>query len=115
MSMDTRDITSTAEALARLPLPAIGELSDQQVRGITCVWDRRHPLTAGTAVDLGPRTMTRLGEKRQWYPRGCRSCTGDAAYRLLLDHSPACDQCIKDGGGCELGRALVRLVRDGRR
>lgn len=114
LPMNARERTSsTVEVLALLPLPAIADLSEQQVRGITCVWDGI-ALTPATAVDLGVRTMNRLGEKRQWYPRACRRCIGDGAYRLLLDHSPACDRCRKDGG-CELGRALNRLVREGRR
>jgi hypothetical protein len=59
--------------------------------------------------------MNRLGEKRQWYPRACRPCIGEAAYRLLLDHAPGCRECVPDAGACEVGRALRRLMREGRR
>lgn len=97
--------TAAAEALALLPLPAIAELSEQQVRGITCVWDGI-ALTPATAVDLGARTMNRLGEKRQWYPRACRQCI----HRAFLDHVDGCATCKADAACCELGAAMRRVA-----
>ncbi|MET8824806.1 DUF6415 family natural product biosynthesis protein [Streptomyces sp. NPDC004610] len=53
-----------------LVLPALGTLSDAQVRGEVCVWDAAEkPLTVETAVDLGERESD--GDRR-WFPRACR-------------------------------------------
>jgi hypothetical protein len=110
MSMDTRDTTSTAEALTLLLLPAIGDLSEQQVRGITCVWDGV-ALSPTTAVNLGPRTFNQLGEKRQWYPRACRQCLLHHFY----NHVDGCAECTANAAGCELGAAMRRAaLRAGR-
>lgn len=97
-----------------LPLPPLDGLTQQQVRGITCVWDGI-ALTPDTAIDLGERTMNRLGEPVRWFPRGCRRCTGEAAYRLLLEHAPLCEQCVDDSSNCPTGTGLNRLIREARR
>ncbi|WP_405531466.1 hypothetical protein OG592_26880 [Streptomyces avidinii] len=52
------------------PLPPVGELSEQQVRGIACV----HCgicLDNATAVDLGERRTRRAGDLLRWFPRAC--------------------------------------------
>lgn len=106
MRMSTRDGTSTttgSSALALLPLPAIADLSEQQVRGITCVWDGV-ALSPSTAVDLGPHTFKRLGEPVQWYPRACRQCMLHRFY----DHVDGCATCKTDAACCELGAAMRR-------
>ncbi|MGW7331226.1 hypothetical protein ACWGIU_22050 [Streptomyces sp. NPDC054840] len=52
------------------PLPPVGDLSEQQVRGTACV----HCgicLDNATAVDLGERRTRRAGELLRWFPRAC--------------------------------------------
>lgn len=104
----------TDPVLALLALPALDGLSEQQVRGQACVWDGVI-LSAETAVDLGPRRKRRLDGEYDWFPRGCKACTGTEAYRALLDHASSCEQCIVEASRCEVGRDLWRLVRDGHR
>lgn len=103
------------ERLASLALPALDELNEQQVRGTACVWNARHPLTNGTAVDLGPRQAARAGQPLTWFPRACRKCTHDHVYSVLLDHAPSCEQCVDNAAECPTGRALLRLMREYRR
>ncbi|MFE7954359.1 hypothetical protein [Streptomyces sp. NPDC057413] len=97
-----------------LPLPTLDGLTDLQVRGYTCIWCGVM-LTPATAVNLGERRHRRLGGCYSTYPRGCCSCTADRAHRALLDHGGSCEQCVDDGALCPTGRALYRLVRQGRR
>jgi len=108
------DSNGGREALALLALPALDGLSESQVRGKACVWCGVI-LTAETAVDLGPRRKGRLDGAYNWFPRGCKTSTGMAAFRALHQHAPTCEQCVDDGEQCETGRALWRLVRDGNR
>jgi hypothetical protein len=112
--MPSETASTLTEVLALLDLPPINSLSQDQVRGYTCVWDGI-ALTPSTAVDLGPRKFKRVGEPVSWFPRGCRSCTGTAAYRALLDHGPLCEQCVDNADHCQVGRGLRRLIREGRR
>jgi hypothetical protein len=114
MGTDQSASTTTFDTLALLALPDFNTLSEQQVRGIACVWDGI-VLTAATAVDLGPREVKRLDEKRLWYPRACHRCTHEAAYKVLIGHASSCEQCIEDSSQCETGRALLRLMREHRR
>lgn len=37
------------------------------------------------------------------------------AYRALLEHTQACEQCVDDSRKCPTGRALVRTLRGARR
>lgn len=53
------------------PLPPVGDLSEQQVRGTACVYCGIH-LDNATAVDLGERTARQAGSPRRWFPRACR-------------------------------------------
>ncbi|MFI1287470.1 hypothetical protein ACH4VM_02980 [Streptomyces sp. NPDC020792] len=103
-----------AGALTLLALPNLDEVTDDQARGARCVWCQRGPLTAETAIDLGQQKSPR-GETR--FPRSCRPCIRERAYRALLDHvhPGPCAECEDSSPGCEIGRALNRLVREGRR
>lgn len=112
--MQTSEDTHTREALALLPLPALDGLTEAQVRGRDCVWCGI-VLTAETAIDCGPRRKKHLGTAYDWFPRSCTSCTGGAALRALHDHAPACKECCAYAGGCDTGRILLSLIRDGHR
>lgn len=115
--MDTEESTgvSTVDALAVLAIPPLGRLTEQQVRGIACVWDGA-PLRNGTAVDLGARSATRAGADVAWYPRACRTCVSRAALVQLHQHAPGCDECRPKGGrSCSTGLTLIRLEREYRR
>lgn len=57
-------------ARSRRPLPAMSELSEQQVRGSACVYCAVR-LDNGDAVDLGERHVTRAGQPIRWFPRAC--------------------------------------------
>ncbi|WP_409471098.1 hypothetical protein [Streptomyces sp. HC307] len=108
--------TPAASALAEPPLPSLNGLSEQQIRGTTCVWDGI-ALTPETAVDLGPRKTRRLDGECQWFPRACRTCVGQQAMRVLFDHTEGCEQCrrTEKDSACDTGRALLRLsIRKGR-
>ncbi|MFG3097138.1 hypothetical protein [Streptomyces sp. NPDC048202] len=73
-----QDHTTRAETLNALAqeLPPPDTLSDDHLRGRTCVWcDTR--LTAETAyLDFGQLTTP-----RRWFPRACRPCTDMRADR----------------------------------
>ncbi|MFJ3229567.1 hypothetical protein [Streptomyces sp. NPDC086787] len=112
--MSSETAPASAAALALLPVPFAVGLSEQQVRGITCVWDGI-ALSPATAMDLGARTVYRLGEARQWYPRACRRCAAKYAMEALRLHSPGCEECVGDYAQCETGLDLVRLTAEARR
>ncbi|MET8828494.1 hypothetical protein ABZX40_22670 [Streptomyces sp. NPDC004610] len=102
---------SPRDAVELLPLPPIDTLTADQIRGAVCLWDpTEDPLTPDTAVDLHARQA-----RIRWFPRACSRHTGRQAYRLLLDHAPRCDRCIRDAGICGTGIARRRLIREGRR
>lgn len=101
------------DVLELLTLPSLDGLSELQVRGITCVWCGVH-LSAETAVDLGPRRQRLLDTHRNWFPRGCRACTGKKAYEYLFPHAEKCEHCA-DNPGCPTAVELRRLIREGRR
>ncbi|MFJ2568192.1 hypothetical protein ACIO02_35605 [Streptomyces sp. NPDC087568] len=110
-----------AAALELLNLPLLDGLRDGQVRGRHCLWCRRGPLTSETAIDLGeqmsPLSSDSDSSRMRWYPRACRRCIRTRAYRALLDHvhPGPCEPCENAAPGCEIGRALNRLLREGRR
>lgn len=107
----------TREALALLPLPSLDHLSEQQVRGITCVFSGA-TLTTATAVTLGVRHATRAGEPVSWYPRASRHAMHGAAYTALIKHVfTGCKPCDDDKtlNECATGVALRRLMREYRR
>lgn len=102
----------SAGTLNVIPLPAHNDLSQQQVRGAACVWCAV-TLAPGTAVDLGQRRVRVLDDHVTTFPRGCRQCTGKAAYRALFDHCPTCKQCVDNAAECATGSSLRRLVKEG--
>jgi hypothetical protein len=106
--------TTTVDALALLTLPALDGLSEQQVRGVACVWTGVI-LTPETAVDLGPRTASRAGVSVPWFPRATRPAVHRAAHRAILDHGSCCEQCVDDFYQCPTGVGLWRLAREYRR
>lgn len=109
--MSTDTATTTSEVLALLDLPPLAKLTDAQARGAVCVWDATEAtLTGEAAIDLGERHDQRL-----WFPRACHHHTAERAYQALMDHAPACEQCVDDAGSCETGVGLRRLMKDGRR
>jgi hypothetical protein len=99
------------EALELLPLPDPEGLTEQQLAGRACAWDGV-PLLAETAVDLGARQAP---DGSRCFPQGCSRCAGERAHRALFEHAPMCEQCVDEAGRCETGRALYRLIREGRR
>lgn len=52
------------------PLPAIGDLSEDQVRGAACIRCAVR-LDNGNAIDLGERRTKRAGGTVRWFPRAC--------------------------------------------
>jgi hypothetical protein len=111
--MPAEHASTIVDALALLTLPAYNTLTVEQTRGATCVWCQA-TLTTDTAVDLGERRHKRLDGRFSTFPRACRRCTHDAAYRVLLDHAPRCEQCTDDAGRCGTGLALRRLMKEHR-
>jgi hypothetical protein len=105
-------MTLTRHPLTVLTLPAYNSLTEQQVRGLACVWNSEH---ATPDVDLGERTFKRLGTPTSWHPRACRPCAMEQSMAALREHSDSCEQCIDDFTQCEKGRGLVRAVREARR
>lgn len=115
MGIDARTTAQdTTEALALLPLPALDGLSKEQVRGASCIWCAT-TLAADTAVDLGERRHKRLDGHFSTFPRACHACVHDAAYAVLMDHAPRCEQCVDEAAGCDMAVALRRLMREHRR
>lgn len=104
----------SADATALLRLPDYNALTEQQTRGITCVYDGV-ALAPATAIDLGERTVKRLGNAVSWFPRACRTCVLPQAMRALQQHAGSCEQCVDDHNQCPIGLGLVRLVREARR
>ncbi|MFE5296414.1 hypothetical protein [Streptomyces sp. NPDC056632] len=65
-------MATETEELAAVQLPRIGTLTQRQQRGQDCVWCGV-TLTAGAAVDLGPRPLRILDYTANWFPRACRT------------------------------------------
>ncbi|MFF5533597.1 hypothetical protein ACFY71_14100 [Streptomyces cinerochromogenes] len=107
-------MTTSTRFLAVLPLPEFHTLSQDQVRGATCVWDGVG-LSPETAVDLGERPLRRVGGQASWFPRACRRCALEQAMNALVAHSQSCEQCVDDRDLCPQGSGLVRAVRAARR
>lgn len=106
--------SDTADLKVLLPLPDWVDLSEQQVRGKTCVWDGAL-LDSGTAVDLGSRRLTLSDGHITMFPRACRRCVAERALRTLHDHATSCEQCVDDASNCDTGKALWRVIREARR
>lgn len=92
-----------------LALPSLADLTDEQARGVTCVWGGER-LTTETAVDLGEQP-----EPGRWFPRACRQCAAGRAHQGLFAHGSTCRDCADDAAACPVGRGLYRLVRECRR
>lgn len=88
----TADTHSTTNAVALLALPPIRTLTEDQVRGKTCVWDGIL-LARGAAVDLGTRTTMRAGAQVRWFPRACQRCAHEKLRRLRDLHTRTCATC----------------------
>jgi hypothetical protein len=111
MQKGTSPTSPREAALALLRLPDVNVLTEQQRRGQICVWDGA-PLAPENAVDLGPRTAE---DGRRWFPQGCTICVASKAYAALFDHAISClDGCADDPGGCAIGKALIKLEKEGR-
>ncbi|MBL3670656.1 hypothetical protein JL475_32745 [Streptomyces sp. M2CJ-2] len=108
MSETTHPIALRTDRALLLPLPEASTLSDAQRRGAACAWCRI-PLTTETARDAGERPAA---DGTRIWPRGCAPCAGRAAYRLLLDHAPACARCQTDPT-CPVAVAAQRLIKEG--
>ncbi|NEA51601.1 hypothetical protein [Streptomyces sp. SID10815] len=100
-----------AAVVAVLGPPELVGISDRQARGAHCLWCDNGPLTTAEAVDLGEHKADGVAV----FPRACRRCAGKRAHRGMYDHHPDCETCRTTEAGCEIGRALYRLVREGRR
>ncbi|MFE9170865.1 hypothetical protein ACFYNZ_15280 [Streptomyces kebangsaanensis] len=99
-------------AVLALSLPNLDAVTDGQARGADCVWCNRGPLLTETSIYLGEhKSHTSLTR----FPRSCRPCAGERAYSGLFRHAPDCEECCAAAPGCEVGRVLNRLVREGRR
>ncbi|MGW5130340.1 hypothetical protein [Streptomyces sp. NPDC004135] len=114
MSSTTAGPTSQAmaQAIGQLAVPDLATLTDAQVEGRVCVWDRNEePLTGESAFDLGERLTEVEGTESpmRWFPRGCRMHVTEYAYLGLFEHTlERCEQC-KASETCEVGAALLRL------
>lgn len=97
------------QALALLPLPDLGELSEEQVRGAICVWGGE-ALSGGSVVDLKPRRHRLLDGHFDTFPRACRPCIVAQARQAIRDHAGMCQMCVDDAGLCETRRVLYGLV-----
>lgn len=104
---------STLEAPV-LKLPEPSSLSQQQVRGRTCVWCAV-ALSNATAHDLGTHYMRRLDTAFAWFPRSCRPCAVTAAHKALLDHTEKCLQCYDNPARCIEGSTLRQTLKEARR
>jgi len=92
-----------------LEVPGFDSLTEDQVRGLACVWDGT-PLKDATAVDVGPRTAARLDGELHWYPRACPVCATTRPLAALYDHVEDCGECGEaEGSLCVTGRMLYRL------
>ncbi|MGQ5606136.1 hypothetical protein [Streptomyces sp. EKS3.2] len=100
----------TPDVLTALDLPDPATLTEDQRRGIVCVWGSDR-LDTVTAVDLGVQDEG----SRCWFPRACPRHVADRAHRALFDHAAMCEQCVDAAEHCETSRVLYRLVREGRR
>ncbi|MGW0372569.1 hypothetical protein ACWDZW_27505 [Streptomyces coeruleorubidus] len=127
MSSTETETTPEAQALTLLELPSLDGLTEEQVRGFTCIWDSdEKPLAEEAAVALGPRRKGRLDGEYDWHPRGCPEHVAHAAYEALFVHCMGdCEPCsgeeaaVVDGVvqevRCEIAVTLRRLaLRKGR-
>lgn len=96
-----------------LPLPMLGKLTPEQIRGASCVWCTA-PLTGATAIDFGACHGSLMGQATIWYPRACAPCTSKQARQEYATHPRTCEQCTDDPTVCGDRRALRRLALENR-
>lgn len=105
---------SLRELLALLPIPAA--LSTPQREGRLCAWGTEI-VSAGTALDLGPRTISEGDTTVTIFPRLCRPCLMPAAMNGLFAHIENCEPCqaatVDEPLGCAKGRGLYHLAAKG--
>ena len=115
MSTDSDTTQALMErAVSLLPLPMLGGLSPEQIRGASCVWGNG-PVDAESAIDFGACHGSLMGQATVWYPRACRACTLEAALTAHNGHPRTCEQCVDDPSVCTERRALRRLALELRR
>lgn len=100
-----------------LPLPMLGQLSPEQIRGASCLWCpvESAGLNAETAIDFGACHGSLIGQATIWYPRACRACALRVALATHNAHPRTCGQCVDDPSACAERRALRRLSLELRR
>ncbi|MFJ4926798.1 hypothetical protein [Streptomyces sp. NPDC088736] len=78
------------DAPQMLPMPRRANLGIRRIEGKVCVWCGISP---STYVKLGPR-IRRVGSVlEQWFPIGCRPCTGAHATGVHTRHLRTCARC----------------------
>ncbi|MDX2697124.1 hypothetical protein [Streptomyces ipomoeae] len=97
--------TSTHTEAARLLPLDVSALSEQQKRGVACVYDRA-PLGVN-AIDLGQRPHSGVTV----FPRACALCIPAVAERVLADHRAHCEQCVEADVPCDTREQLLALIR----
>lgn len=107
MPMSTREVAD----VQLLTLPSLDGLTQEQVRGASCIWCDA-TLDTATAVDLGERKHKRLDGHYSTFPRACRACVHTEAYRTILNHGGNCEQCADDLDSCKTGVGLRALMRE---
>ena len=109
-------MSSTSEHApgALLPLPILGKLTPEQIRGASCVWCDTG-LNAEVAIDFGACHGSLMGQATIWYPRACPACALEAALTAHNTHPRTCEQCVDDPYACADRRALRRLTLELRR
>lgn len=109
--MPPETASTPTSRLALLALPSLDGLTQEQVRGASCIWCGSL-LDTATAVDLGERRHKRLDGKYSTFPRACRPCVHTEAYRTILNHGGSCEQCVDDLDSCPTGVGLRALMRE---
>jgi len=97
--------TATPSALALLSLPPHSALTQEQARGVACVWCETR-LDTATAVDLGERRHSHYST----FPRACGNCVEKAASQTLRKHAGMCEQCTDDTDRCGTAAVLRGLI-----
>ncbi len=84
------EATDTAPVWGRapLPLPGVGDLSEEQQRGAACVWCKEH-LTAEIAVDLGERRIRVLDSHITAFPGAATRAPARPRYAPCTTTHPA--------------------------
>lgn len=111
MASETTTPMSLDAALALLPLPDADGLPEGRRRGAECVWTGA-PLNTEMAIDLGERSAS---DGTSWWPRASPAGVLREATYTLHEHTTMCEQCVDDAPRCEVGAALLRVVREMRR